>query len=323
MASSLKLSLFSEFAHNKKGIILSKQGIEIMAQISLPVSKQFSFKETVLSHGWYMLAPFRLDEDAMTLYRTHQLNDGTVIQLSMHHTGKQLQIIVPEMPTISTSIEYELSNMVMRILNMDWNLRDFYEAMRQYPDYAWLENEKKGRILISPTVWEDLAKVLMTTNTTWTQTIGMVGRLCELGQAHPTIPDAYAFPTAKRIAEMSVTELGEHLRAGYRTAYLHELAQKISIGEIDVESWATNRDMSSDTLYKAVKSLKGFGDYAAGTIVRMLGHFDKLAIDSACRDMYAKQHNKGEKGEDKAIRQHFEKFGKWRGLLMWMEIMRD
>ena len=40
-----------------------------------------------------------------------------------------------------------------------------------------------------------------------------------------------------------------------------------------------------------VNSLKGFGDYAARTIATMYGHFDKVAIDSSVRSMFAALHN--------------------------------
>lgn len=294
-----------------------------MAQITLPVPKQFNFNETVLSHGWYMLAPFSLDKSNMILYRIHQTHDGTVLQMAMQQVGKNLQIIVAGDERLSPSVEYELSDVAMRIFNTDWNLRPFYSAMQAHEGYDWLEKEGKGRILVSPTVWEDLAKVLFTTNTTWAQTIQMSQRLCRLGTPHPTLGDAYAFPTPKQIAEMDFETLAEQVRAGYRTAYLHELAQKIVSGELNVEAWATDRTLDSNDLFKQIRALKGFGDYAAGTLLRMFGHFDKIAIDSAARTMYANRHNKGEKGTDRDIHVQYEPFGEWRGLVLWMDIMRD
>ena len=109
------------------------------------------------------------------------------------------------------------------------------------------------------------------------------------------------------------------LRAGYRNAYLYELAGRVASGELDLDAWLR---LDSDGLYAAVKSLKGFGDYAAGTIARLVGHFDKIAIDSACRDMVAKLHNGGARGSDAIIRRHYAAFGQWQGLVMWMDILR-
>ena len=97
------------------------------------------------------------------------------------------------------------------------------------------------------------------------------------------------------------------------------MAQGTASGEIDLASW---HSLDSDSLFKAVKALHGFGDYAAGTMLRMLGHFDKLAIDSACHAMYAEKHIGGVKASVKDIQAHYAKFGKWRGLVQWMDIMR-
>jgi hypothetical protein len=41
---------------------------------------------------------------------------------------------------------------------------------------------RAGRLLVSPTVWEDLAKTLLTTNTTWGATVQMCRRLLTLGE---------------------------------------------------------------------------------------------------------------------------------------------
>lgn len=291
-----------------------------MSQMIIPVSEQFDFNQTVLSHGWYMLAPFELDRDTMTLYYTYALQSGDMVRLAMHGNEGHILVEVPEVNALSMASQAEITNVVETIFNTRWDLQPFYAAMDNFEGYDWLENERKGRILIGATLWEDLAKVLFTTNTTWAQTIQMSQRLCHLGKPHSTLRNTYAFPTAQTIAAMDFDALADAIRAGYRSAYLYELAQVIVSGEFDLDVWY---GLDSDALHKQVKSLKGYGDYAAGTIVRMLGHFDKLAIDSACRDMYARLHNDGEKDDDKAIKAHYAKFGQWKGLVMWMDIMRS
>ena len=54
----------------------------------------------------------------------------------------------------------------------------------------------------------------------------------------------------------------------------------------------------------------------------MYGHFDKIAIDSACRETYAALHNDGAKADDNQIKRHYARYGAWQGLVMWMDIMR-
>ena len=82
------------------------------------------------------------------------------------------------------------------------------------------------------------------------------------------------------------------------------------------------RQLDSDEFYKAVTDLKGFGDYAAGTMLRLCGHFDKLAIDTVARNAY--EQIVGTKPEsDTDIREHYECYGDYRGLVLWMDCIRE
>ena len=119
---------------------------------------------------------------------------------------------------------------------------------------------------------------------------------------------------------MDADELAGSVRAGYRTAWLHELARRIAAGELELDAW---RSLDSASLFKQVKALKGFGDYAAGTVARMLFHFDRLAIDTAAHAMFAARHNDGLKASADDIAEHYEQYGEWRGLVLWMDIMRN
>ena len=280
---------------------------------------QFDFCQTVFSHGWYLLSPFAWDADRHILSTIYQTAAGDVLQLCLSATESGIRVELPDLALLGADLQDEIATVVRAMLNIDWDLRDFYAAMRHFAGYDWLENERRGRILVAASLWEDLVKVLLTTNCTWAQTIDMSRRLCQLGPPHPKLPDRHAFPSANQVAGMAFADLAAAVRAGYRNAYLHELAQRIAAGELDLDSWA---QLDSDSLFQAVKSLKGFGDYAAGTIVRMRGYFDKIAIDSACREMVATLHNDGVRGSDKDIKSHYARFGKWQGLVMWMDIMR-
>ena len=200
-------------------------------------SPQFSFRQTVFSHGWYMLAPFSWDAEQGALQYIYRTALGDVIRLRLRGSDRGVSVALPDSDCLDSRLEEEIAAVVRSMLNMDWDLRPFYDAMRQFDGYQWLETEKRGRILVGGSFWEDLAKVLLTTNTTWAQTIQMCARLCQLGAAHPTIPDCHAFPTAQQIAGMDFEDLAEKLRAGYRNAYLYELSQKIAAGEVDLEAW--------------------------------------------------------------------------------------
>jgi hypothetical protein len=70
-----------------------------------------------------------------------------------------------------------------------------------------------------------------------------------------------------------------------------------------------------------VISLHGFGEYATGSIMRLLGHHTTLGLDSVCRDTYARLFNNGDKAPDSEVEAFYESFGKWRGLALWMDVL--
>jgi len=284
-----------------------------MITITLATPTDFNFKSTVESHGWYQLEPDHYNPEQGILSRPYLLDNGKTVTLSM--TGgksRSLMINVNGQAIISSRDRNNIMRLAENMFNLKQNLTPFYQQMAKIEGYQWIAEKKPARLLASPTVWEDLAKTLLTTNTSWGNTIKMVASLS-------AIDDYNIFPSPQKIAFMKEDDFADAVGAGYRAPYLYEAAKRIAAGEINVESWRT---LDSDTLYKAIKDLKGFGDYAAGTVMRLLGHFDKLAIDTVARKAY--EHVTGhEPRSDTDIRDYYEKFGKWRGLVLWMDCIRD
>lgn len=282
----------------------------------------FDFQTVIDSHGWVQLAPFAYDRAAQRLSRVHQLLDGRIIHLHIHadgNTNRDSFLRVEAEGDVFPADFPEITETVRRIMALDWDMTGFYTLLRDLPAYAWVEQNRVGRLLRAPTVWEDMVKTLLTTNTTWRQTREMVSRLLPLGDSSPY---GDAFPRPEQIAALSLEDLNAQVRAGYRAAYLHAFAARIASGDLNVEGWI-RRDIDSETLYKQIRSIKGFGDYAAGSIMRLLNHHDRLSIDSVARDAFMKVHHNGEKPTESHIRAHYDAYGQWRGLILWMDILRD
>lgn len=293
-----------------------------MPTIPIVTPPDFRFWPTVVGHGWCDLPPYRCDETARVLERLFQFEDGHVVRLILRAADFRpgsLLVHVEGLEDLTTAQEDAIRRAVSRGLEIERDLTDFYALVRGYPRYSWIAELGAGRLLASPTVWEDLAKTLLTTNTTWKLTIQMVKRLNALGDRYPD--GGHAFPSPARIAALTAAELDQAVRAGYRSAYLHLLAERIASGEIEVEAWR-DAGLPSEEIYKRIKGLKGFGDYAAGNMLRLLGHFDRLATDSECRAVF-REINGGVDGNDQAIRAYYEPFGQWRGLVQWMDVMRS
>lgn len=280
--------------------------------IRLTPPDDFNFAATVFSHGWYQLPPFDHTADpTLILTRVQQLTDGTRVQIQVEADNSGLVITTDQLLTDSQADEVQA--VVSRCLSLAQDVSAFYAFLGDHPGYAWVQPAGAGRLLTAPTVWEDLVKTLLTTNTTWAMTKQMVARLVTLDTGH-------AFPTPEQVAALSLDALDTQVRAGYRSAYLHQLAVSIAEGRVDVEAWHDS-DWPAADLYKHIRGLKGFGDYAAGSVLRLLGRHDTLGIDSVARDMYRLKFNGGQKAPDAAIRAHYEPFGRWRGLMMWMDVI--
>ncbi|MGA8207650.1 MAG: Fe-S cluster assembly protein HesB [Candidatus Dormiibacterota bacterium] len=205
-----------------------------------------------------------------------------------------------------------------RVLRLDEDLSRFYEQAATDPDLAWV-TEGGGRMLRSPTVFEDVVKTVCTTNCAWSATERMVGALVQhLGSADPG--GRHAFPSAQSMAEADDAFYRLQVRAGYRGAYLKALATQVADGEIDLE--ALNDPELPDAEAEArLRALPGVGPYSAAHIMLTgLGRYGLLVLDSWTRPTFARL--SGHKASDRAIHRRFRRYGKYQGLAFWLYVTR-
>ncbi len=290
--------------------------------ITLATPAAFRFRQTVCSHGWCLLPPFSYDDRERVLRRVEKLATGRAVRLCISSTDDKTSVQVlaePDSGPLRRADCRAIEQLVRVCLNIEQDIGPFYKAIRGMPRYRWVARAGAGRLLLSPTVWEDLAKTLLTTNIQWSGTLQMCRRLTALGER--LADGENCFPTAAQVAALPLKELSGHIRAGYRAPCLHEMATRIAEGQLAVENWRGAEIPAAD-LYRALRGIKGFGDYAAGHMLRLLGRYDRLAIDTACRFAFRKQAGAGADASDAAIQRHYEPFGPWRGMAQWMDVLR-
>ena len=204
------------------------------------------------------------------------------------------------------------------ILRIDEDFKKFYQHTNKEKNLKWIAGKKAGRLLRSPTVFEDLVKTICTTNCSWALTKKMVSNLVEkLGDSSEN--GKKTFPTPEAMAEMPVEFYRDEIRAGYRSPYFVELAQTVATGKVNPEEWLTT-DLPTGELKKEMKKIKGVGDYAAENLLKLVGRYDGLALDSWLRSQFYKKHNSEIVCDDKEIAKHYEHFGAWRGLAIWLDM---
>lgn len=277
------------------------------SKISTP--DNFSFRHTVSSHGWSDLLPFRLSDDGL---RLRYVFEGAEIFVS----EKAGSIIVEA--EAETLDKKKILSAVRQMFRIDADLDPFYELTAATEAYKWMRLSGAGRLLRAATVYEDLIKTLCTTNCSWSLTKNMVSNLVEsLGETASN--GSNAFPTADAMASKDETFYREKIKAGYRSPYFKEIAEAVAGGRIDPESWL-DQGRPTDDLKKEIKSIKGVGDYAAEHMLKLLGRYDGLALDSWIRAEFYKKHNKEKPCADSRIHRHYKKFGPWKGLVLWCDM---
>ncbi len=284
-------------------------------KLILETPSDFNFRTAVYSHGWSQLLPFELDLENWRL--SYVFAGEKPVSAIIYENGGKIEIDVSE-SGISQKTEDKILRDVRHSLRLDDDLSEFYRLTGKEKRLAWVAELNGGRLLRSPTVFEDLVKTLCTTNCSWALTKNMVRNLVEkLGTE--SADGKRAFPTAEALANVSEEFYRSEIRAGYRSPYFAELAEKVAGGKLDPEAWLDS-ELPTRELKREMKSVKGVGDYAAENLLKLVGRYDGLALDSFLRSEFYKRHNAGNACDDKQIINFYEKFGDWRGLAIWCDM---
>ena len=278
----------------------------------------FSFKYTVFSHGWYDLQPFELDKENWRLsYVFSDENNIERTAATVWETENTLRIEVSG-NRVTETFKKKILRDVRHILRLDDDLSEFYKLAKPNKEFAWIAGNNAGRLLRSPTVFEDLVKTVCTTNCSWALTKKMVANLVEkLGEK--TVGGKNTFPTPEKMGNVTAEFYRDEIRAGYRAPYFAELAEKVASGKINPESWLQT-NLSTSELKREMKQIKGVGNYAAENLLKLVGRYDGLALDSWLRAQFYKKHAGEKVCADKDIESFYERFGDWRGLALWCDM---
>ena len=273
---------------------------------------------TLLSHGLVELPPMRLDEDVPSLEVTVAV-DGQkprTIEIGPGRRGRA-QIRVHGRAPSQRAAEKLLAR-TRHVLALDEDLSEFYELAAADPELSWAA-DGAGRMVRSPTVFEDVVKTICTTNCAWSATKRMVGALvANLGAEAPG--GRRAFPTPAAMAEADERFYKDVVRAGYRDAYLRALAADVATGTLDLEQ-LLDPELPEDEVAVRLLALPGVGPYATAQMLMLLGRYSRLILDAWSRPKYAKLN--GRKASDKTIERRFRRYNKFAGLAFWLYVTRD
>ncbi|HEV2862382.1 MAG TPA: hypothetical protein VGX48_15325 [Pyrinomonadaceae bacterium] len=286
--------------------------------IRIPAPEGFDFRRTINSHGWYDLLPFEPAAGG-ALLRVLDSEEGPPYTVTLKGGGGFVRVRASR--RLSKGERARAVRDVRHVLRLDDEMGEFYAAVAGHEGFEWIARDGAGRLLRSPTVFEDLVKSLCTTNCSWALTKKMVTALVNnLGREAGG--GRRAFPTPQAMAAEPEEFYRDVVRAGYRAPYLKELAGRVVSGELLPESWLGS-ELSTAELKKEMKRVKGVGDYAAENLLKLVGRYDVLALDSWVRGKFARVRNRGRRCEDSKVARFYSRFGAWRGLALWCDMTRD
>jgi len=276
------------------------------------IPSHYSLRSVLLSHGWSGLAPFQvaqnyqsiefgfLGQGKPTKVKVSQDKNNLVIDSKRKLTAKELETI-------------------QWMFGLNLVLDDFFDLAHKH-DRVWIKKYHMGRLMRAETVFEDLIKLILTTNCTWSLTKKMVSDLCvQLGEKSG---DTYCFPKPEVIARKKEDYFKTKVKTGYRAPYLVKIAKMVASGQLDVESWKTDNRPYLE-LRKDILALPGAGPYVAENLLRYLGKYDGLGVDSWVRGQLQKMWKAKKQPDDKAILKKYKQFENYKGLILWCDVTRQ
>jgi 3-methyladenine DNA glycosylase/8-oxoguanine DNA glycosylase len=267
-----------------------------------------SFAHTIESHGIASLPPASTGEDGT--YRFALRLAGAPRRLTA--SARDGNLVVESTIRLSKRAAEDARIAIRRMFRLDDDLSPFYAAVALDPDLAWVA-VGAGRMLASPTAFEEIVKTICTTNCAWSGTIRMVGALVnDLGGG--------AFPSVEQMAEAPESWYRDTARAGYRGAYLRQLARDVVSG-LDLELLRPECGLSDAECEERLLALPGVGPYAAAHVMQLIGRYHRLIFDSWTRPTYLRLSGK-KRAKDSSIERAFRRYGNYAGLAFWLYLTR-
>jgi 3-methyladenine DNA glycosylase/8-oxoguanine DNA glycosylase len=269
-----------------------------------------SFARTIFSHGCARLPPASCRQSPLEYRRSFRAGARVVDIVMREESG---MLVAESAVRLNARDAAAIVAAIRRMFRLDEDLAPFYARIASDPHLTWA-SVGAGRMLASPSVFEDVVKTICTTNCAWSATVRMSQALADLGGG--------AFPTEAQLAATPDAWYRDVARMGYRGPYIKAIASDVAAGRLDLESLLPAAGRSDDDVEAALLALPGIGPYAAAHVMQMLGRHRRLVLDSWTRPTYARLAGK-KKAADSTIRRAFARYGEYAGLAFWLFLTRS
>ena len=272
-----------------------------------------SFERTVFSHGVARLAPAHIVESPLS-YSYGLRFEKRLVRVTMRETNGMLVVESPV--RLAKRVAEYVRTTVVRMFRLDSDLSPFYAAIANDERLSWAI-AGAGRMLASPTVFDDVVKTICTTNCAWSATVRMTQALVDLGEG--------ASPDAELLARTPDSWYRDVARMGYRGPYVRAIARDVASGALDLEALlgrGTPADLTDEEVEEALLALPGIGPYGAAHVMQLLGRHRHLVLDSWTRPAYLRIAGK-KRAADTTIRRAFARYREYAGVAFWLYLTHD
>lgn len=296
-----------------------------IAHLSLPTPPDFDLASTLSSHGWVVLSPNVYNKEINSFSRVEALPGGRVARLTVSSSTRSSQnkvnIAVESPSEILSSDKKYIKEQARHILRLDEEYSEFHDLCREKGGvWAGLACGK-GRMLRSPSLFEDLVKVICTTNIQWGGTRRMLAELVNAFGTHVSPQQGErTFPDAHTLAALDEALFSSRVRLGYRGKFVLGLAKDLAEGRLDAGRWL-DPHMPTGEIKKQLLAIKGIGSYAAASMLMLLGRYEDIPVDTVFREFMAEKYFQGKEFDLESALSIYAKWGKWKYLAYWFEMI--
>lgn len=285
-----------------------------MRTLRLKAPVDYVLARDYCSYGYFLLAPNRWvvpTKGTPGAMRRHLAIERVVFEVELTQPSRGAPIAVASSRTLAAKHRATVERWLCRMLRLDESAAEL--AAFHKLDPRW-KKSGRGRLMRSPTLFEDIIKTVTSCNVTWPGTVQMNLRLCE-------VVGGGAFPDAATLARARPQTLRARCRVGYRDARIIELARLFRSKSIDPD-WFEDPATPDESVHAALIELPGVGPYAAANIMQLLGRYARLPLDSeSVRHGTMVLGMKGTPKEImKQINDHFAPFGDQAFRSYWFEL---
>ena len=270
------------------------------------------FKNIIFSHGWMALAPYEYEEKTLSLKFPYDTPSGRGI-VEIRAAGGKCELVAHKGSMKNAQKTAE------RVLALDVDFKKVYRLAGSDPDFDWLKKRKYGRLLRTPTLFEDCLKTIFSANTVFKRTITMTQKLVETyGEK---IDGLQAFPTPQRLVKVKEDELRNKIGCGYRAPYLRSLF-KTALEKPEIflgDGW---KELTNERFAEELLAVKGIGPGAVNNIGCIYQKPAGFVIDSyvvkRAEELWGVKPDKLEK----YLHDKYARFEAFAPIVFWFDMVR-